>query len=248
MEHEKFTPTLNKPIVIGFGTGRCGTLSLQRLLDHQEGFTVSHEGCSFLPPLPVSPNFNMAIKYFNAQPGDMVGDVGWYWMCYVDRLIQMYDAKIIYVERDADEVAKSFWNIKKDGERYVKIPKGMIPFWRYPFLGTEFSYEQIRRTVELWQRAAVTLLSHFPKQIYAMNIDDLNDVGKVADMLLWLGIPEPKIRPEVHHANKARDVSAYNEQYAFLQSKARKWMEDEEMRDGAQVVVAGKVVDIYKGV
>ena len=101
-------------VIIGTGTGRCGTKSLARLLIRQRRSASSHElsvgGKDPVKALNIS-NKEFVLNKFKKhlkrlkQPNKCV--VGFYWLWSCGDLIEKYDAKIIYMFRDKKEVINS---------------------------------------------------------------------------------------------------------------------------------------------
>ena len=90
---------MNK-LVIGLGTGRCGTRSLTSLFQ-EWGIPSSHEKYR----LYWEPNK----KQLSEALGQMVSDVGFYWLNYVDLVIeQCPDAKFICLKRNKERMVASF--------------------------------------------------------------------------------------------------------------------------------------------
>jgi len=102
-----------KQIVIGLGTGRCGTLSLARFLNIQEGAEITHERAGyhigwngseekiakFLEEVSISDTFNL----------NLVGDVGFYYLSYVEFILNRYPkTKFICLQRDCLETVTSY--------------------------------------------------------------------------------------------------------------------------------------------
>ena len=99
-------------IVIGYGTGRCGTESLASFLNQQEGFNVTHEK-SGLAWYPILCDTDSSINEFVAREGLVIGDVAFSWIHYVSIVLRRFpDVKVINIRRDVDEVIESFWNYK----------------------------------------------------------------------------------------------------------------------------------------
>jgi len=87
-------------LVIGLGTGRCGTRSLTKLLK-EWGIPASHEKYR----LYWEPNK----KILQRALGEMVSDVGFYWLNYVDLVLEQYpDAKFVCLKRDKEKTVVSF--------------------------------------------------------------------------------------------------------------------------------------------
>ena len=111
---------MNKQLIISIGTGRCGSVSLSKFLSAQEYVSVLHEGRLD------SHKIRKLIKWGNDEKNlfewlefllsldgnKFVGDTGMYYLPYIEQIIEKYpQVKIIVMERDKEEVVKSY--IKK---------------------------------------------------------------------------------------------------------------------------------------
>lgn len=191
---------MRKRLVIGFGTGRCGTKSLARFLDRQPNVTVTHE---HLPSLfPQWGNYfdymSLMLKY---KESFTVGNVAYAWIEYIDRIITDFeDARIICLDRnDDDAVAESFWSYMHDMEVY-----GAHPRTSWPFMG-EPTLERIRDSIYLYKYKQRVLLSQFPQILHVMT-GDLNDRFKQAEILDHIGVPEDQMILKMSHDNKREDM------------------------------------------
>ena len=92
---------MNKKLVFGLGTGRCGTHSLADLFNSQKNFEVTHE-------LGDNPVLNWAFNdeclefYLNKitnRQSNHVGDVAFYLLPYVEAIINQFpeDADLLAV-------------------------------------------------------------------------------------------------------------------------------------------------------
>lgn len=114
---------MRKRIVIGLGTGRCGTLSLASLLDGQVSACVSHEGTPLdqggqawrrhawmhLPWEPDADRFEAVASAIESYPGRFVGDVGFYYLPYVEMLIDRFpNVRFVCLKRNRSQVLRSY--------------------------------------------------------------------------------------------------------------------------------------------
>ena len=123
-------------LIIGLGTGRCGSTSLSYLLSMQKDTFSFHEH----PPIISWSNdthivdfhikrFNILLNYF-----DYVIDIAHWWLPYVEKIININPESIfVCLKRDKMQTVSSFLKIKGNGQ------KGTInhwinhdnKFWRY---------------------------------------------------------------------------------------------------------------------
>lgn len=111
-------------LVIGLGTGRCGTLSLATLLNAQPRCTVSHELHPTLawhdPPAVAHAKLDQLLD----RPGVTVtGDIASYYLPFVDHLRELcrsrqLDTRFICLKRPRDQVIASFERKVSAGGRW----------------------------------------------------------------------------------------------------------------------------------
>lgn len=120
----------DKRLVIGLGTGRCGTVSLARLLSEQDGAAVLHEGadrcggaivCSagkpvsdritgHLPWIVDENRCRRRIDLLLHLPARLVGDTAFYYLPYVDCIASLAPLPVVFVclRRDREQTVESF--------------------------------------------------------------------------------------------------------------------------------------------
>jgi len=98
---------MDKKLVIGLGSGRCGTVSLRELLKHQ-GFDATHE----LELMPWEPDYNLCdsvIQKVLDRDNQLVSDIGYYYLPYLRRILTEYpNVKCVCLKRDQVQVIQSF--------------------------------------------------------------------------------------------------------------------------------------------
>ncbi len=109
MKNGQFVPRL----ILGVGTGRCGTLSLSRLLNRQPGLRVTHERQPYLPWKCESPRDLIAAR-LNALRADnagsaIAGDVAFYYLNYLPDALELDDRlRVVCLRRPKHEVVASY--------------------------------------------------------------------------------------------------------------------------------------------
>ena len=98
-----------RKLIMGLGSGRCGTNSLAVILDAQFKTNVSHERYFRLTWLPNYYYLNLTLDLIMRNHcGEFVGDVSYYYLPYVDHILDMYpDTKFVCIRRDAEDTIKS---------------------------------------------------------------------------------------------------------------------------------------------
>ena len=113
------TRDVNRCLVLGCGTGRCGTVSLAKFLNCHQHVSVLHEGAASERTHHVVPWYNGEnqlwswLSELESVRGDArwYGDVGPYFLPYIPLILEKYPtARIICLERHRKEVIKSYLN------------------------------------------------------------------------------------------------------------------------------------------
>lgn len=139
-------------IIIGLGTGRCGTQSLAHLLNLQKNAIVTHEknpdditwkgsqdiilsnlkefeltlqtGKSELSISHLPGNKDAIKKIENITHIEIVGDVGFYYLKYVDIILQHNPSvKFICLQRDEEDTVQSYINKSNGSKRWSLLEK-----------------------------------------------------------------------------------------------------------------------------
>ena len=127
-----------KQLIFGLGTGRCGTVSLTKLLNAQPGTKIKHEVYT-LPWEPDETKLYNSIHSILGYDSGRVGDVAYYWLPYISRILADYhDAKFICLYRDKESMVRSFIN-HTPGRNY----------WTKP--------DSIHQTLNKWERRVTDL-------------------------------------------------------------------------------------------
>lgn len=113
-----------KKLVIGLGSGRCGTVSLRDLLIHS-GFDTTHE----LELMPWIPDYNLCdeiIAKVLSRKSYFVSDIGYYYLPYISHIIEMYPTvKCVCLQRCIIKVVDSFMKFSK------------YNYWSIPYINRE---------------------------------------------------------------------------------------------------------------
>lgn len=194
----------NKNIIIGLGTGRCGTKSLEKLLNLQKNSFVSHELHEKFPMPPW--NFDEDLISFKmleilTRKEENIGDIGMYYLPYIEWLNSNFkNINFIALKRDKDSVIKSF--VKKisrplpNGRNHFKIHDGK--FWKldnlwdpqFPKFQKETLEECISEYYDYYYQQ-INLLNNINIKVF--NTLSLNNEKDVNDILDHVKIKNKKI-------------------------------------------------------
>lgn len=187
-----------KRVVIGIGTGRCGSVSLGHLLDAQVGADVGHESRPMLPWLHSESDFARKWRQLQDRNGELVGDVCHSWLPYVEDLVRVCpQVRIVCLQRDCAKIVDSFelkvarkrknhW-MEHDGRQWTKDARHDPTFPKY-------AVDDMREALALYCRdyyARVDeLIGKYPDNIRKWTTEEaLNTPEGMHDILDFVGIP-----------------------------------------------------------
>ncbi len=135
-------------VVLGCGSGRCGTVSLNLLLSKQDGFRVTHEYYTLPWELDLTEMWRAYYGLTVAGEGFRIAaDVAFYWLNYIPEIAKhAHDPKCVCLKRDKTETIESFirwsgcfnlWNPKfanfplaKQWPKYkLPLPQALGRYW-----------------------------------------------------------------------------------------------------------------------
>jgi hypothetical protein len=227
MNHDRSSQERSSPptIVLGMGTGRCGTHTLAELLNAQQDAVVTHEQ----PPLLVwsARDARTAIaarigRIKRTRAQRLIGDVASFYLPYVDAAIALEPSiRVVVLERPREEVVESFvrWLDRVHALPLNHWAAEPAPGWhhdpvwsrifpKYPIADRE---EAIRRYWDEYHETATTLAKRFPEnvRIFPMH-ETLNTDTGVADLLSFVGIPpESRVIPESRHRGRVEQFHVH---------------------------------------
>ena len=185
-------------VIIGCGTGRCGTVSLAVLLQAQEGVYATHERDPVLPWRIDLRLFSIRLAQFRQCDEPFVADVAFYYLPYIPYLLREFsDLRVIVLRRDKKETVRSF--LAKLGRRhhfleapqewgYQADPKWDPCFPKYPPMDLEAA---LHLYWEEYYWIADEYARKWPENIRIFEIDALNSERGQCEILKFTGIPEP---------------------------------------------------------
>ena len=176
-------------IVIGLGSGRCGTMSLAGLLNKQPCSMVTHENLTM--PWNRNPDIHeLRFKSLLSRDADLTGDVGYYWIIYVEDLLEVRsDTKFICLKRDREEVIESMWNHC----RGLNVHPTDDWFMVYPRYNTDrktavgLMWDEYCKLSEFFQ-------SKYPDSFRIFGMDLLNSEDGQREILSFAGIENPTLQ------------------------------------------------------
>lgn len=173
----------NKRIVIGLGTGRCGTDSFTRVLNEQKDVTAFHE--NFF--LQWKGDIVSAVLLYNhllaSRGSTIVADVAFYWINYAHDLIPLIpNTKWVCLWRDREEVVDSFDKHSKlrnywtspMSEHWDEGLENCLDFMMLSFPKYDLpKREAIGAYWDEYMRKAIRLEQRYPAHFMTIHMNDL---------------------------------------------------------------------------
>lgn len=183
MSYSLLIPKLmeNRRLIIGLGSGRCGTNSLTHLLNIQEDSEVTHEhhARGIFEVNVDSPNSVIVLCLIDmlGRENKIIGDVCHFWLRYV-RLIDSFrgDKRFICLKRDKESTVRSYLS--------YPVPENN-PIHDLDKEGLEVYYDQYYMKAEYYAE-------RYPDRFKIFNMEALNSEEGQRDMLNFVGYTNHK--------------------------------------------------------
>lgn len=208
----------NPHIVIGLGSGRCGTQSLARLLDAQPGAHVTHE--RVYQNIKWNGSEDRVLEMLEWARGldnpGLRGDVASYYLSYVDFILSRQpEARFICLRRPRNETVDSFMRITPGKNHWFDHGgEGWEPdMWddSFPSYPDKDKRAALTRYWNEYYAEAERLKAVYPERFRIFDTTALNDRKGQAELLRFAGVaPEqqrlkPGIRRNTHADRKRHD-------------------------------------------
>jgi hypothetical protein len=103
---------MNQPLILGIGTGFCGSRSLARVLNQQPGFQISVDDAPLLPWKRAGDREVLRERFARwrkVRTGQVLGDVAAFYLPYVEEIVALEPAvRIVCLKRPREEVVAAF--------------------------------------------------------------------------------------------------------------------------------------------
>lgn len=213
---EDSTLSLSPPqLVIGLGTGRCGTDSLAYFLDFQEGANVSHEMFKHkLTWQGAEKQIDKLLQWMQLQTDQcLVGDVAFAYLSYVGYILSRWpNAKFICLQRDRTETVESF--IKKTPGRNHWMQHDGVQWqadrWDvcFPQYAAASKAEALGVYWDEYYATAGELQATYPTAFRIFPTTTLNQLQGQQAILYFIGISHQQMRLPTHvHENQSPSVT-----------------------------------------
>lgn len=195
---------MTQSIVLGIGSGRCGSLSLVTVLNQQPGTSVTHEERPLLPwkretgERVICERF---ARFRRTRDANLLGDVATFYLPYIEDAIALEPSiRIVCLRRPREEVVRSFCRWL---ERSCALPTNHWaenpapgwyhePIWTriFPQYETQDREEGIGRYWDEYYEKVNELVARYPDQIRLFETEQaLNTEDGQREMLSFVGIP-----------------------------------------------------------
>lgn len=211
---------------VGCGTGRCGTTSLAKLIAGCEDAVCCHERRPLLPWAFNEESFQERVKWFSASTAGVTGDVAYFYLPYLEKLIgALPGLKIVCLERNRQAVIDSFmWKTRwqnrwydHDGGEWAEDPVWDRTFPKYDLKDKAEAigayWDEYRRGIRLVDRK-------FPDRVKLLSLAELNQIEGQRRIFDFLEIPEKSRR---YVKNPKYNARAPGER-AWSREEAFKWL------------------------
>lgn len=215
----KKTPS-KKHLLLGLGSGRCGTTSLTMLWNSQDDCFASHESLPLVPWEISEGRFTFHKERLQILM-DMhayVGEVCSSWLPYFEEIVRSFpNVRAVVLKRDKQSTVNSFYKITGSGK------KGAINHWMehdgtffkkdpwdlfFPTYESNNMKDAIGRYWEEYYQIAEMLCEKYPENIRIFSMDVLNDEEKQKELLRFCGFDNPKTSTKIElNKGSTRDGS-----------------------------------------
>lgn len=183
---------------IGTGPGRCGTKSLARILNELPGVKCWHEHyfrVKHYNTLDVQRMFAL----FTAHPAQLTGEVGVLWLMFIPLLrLQFPLFPVVCLHRPKDEVVESFsQRIKRRNKPWLLNLLGRVDQVTPDFFAAHWEWAEGQ-------------MKQIGPPVHHMEVNDLNDDGKLNELCDFLEIPEAQRRFPTERKHNV-GLAAYDE-------------------------------------
>lgn len=160
--------------IFGIGSGRCGTMSISKLLSKCPKVKVKHELMPRLPWKKDLQKLSDKIRRVKKIDAPIRGDIAYYNLNYVKELLELKNTKIVAIKRNKKETVKSYMRKTSNRNRNHWSPKGIEDsIWdkTYPTFNKDKDKEKaIEKYWDIYYRKVDQLLQKYPKKLSLFNM------------------------------------------------------------------------------
>ena len=178
-------------LLVGIGTGRCGTHSLAELLAQQPATTALHQPEPCLPWHVDHGWYHHVRELIDDTSADVVALVAWYYLNYVELFLRDYDARVICLQRDRATTIASIDRLTPEFDHWSNRPARANPTTEYRHLFPSYDVndkqEALGRYYDEYYRRAAEFHHVHPDRFRMMATEELNDESSVVALLRFAG-------------------------------------------------------------
>ena len=216
-------------IILGLGTGRCGTATLTRLLDKQAGVIAEHE--TVMLQWEVKPYlFKKAWEKITEPSSAYVANISFAWLPYIPLAVEKDpEVKCICIKRDRQQTIESFsqhfhrFNVWTHyASRHfdmVQHSNSMARCAGFPKFDAP-RLEAIGLYWDLYYQMSKGFQKKFPDNFHVWPIDAFNSEVGVSEMLTFAGLTETNVISGIKINERLRDGAISTRQSVLGEIKA----------------------------
>lgn len=185
-------------ILIGLGTGRCGTTSLAHILNSAEGCEITHETSA--ARLALSWKFSeegikKILKGFQSSGARVSGDVAFFYLPYVEWVAkEAPETTFICLKRNREETIESYMKKTMHRDHWSRKCTNSDPWDRlYPKFETDDKREAIGMYWDMYY-AEATRLEKSGVRIKTFDMNLMNTKEGVKEILEFCGLDSASAR------------------------------------------------------
>lgn len=186
-----------KRVIIGLGTGRCGTHTLTGLLDQQPGTVALHQPKPCLPWHPDYGWYRGVVELIESIEAPVVALVSWFYLNYVPVLARDFDATFICMQRDRDLTVDSILRLTPQFDNWSNQPVTASVSPEYRDLFPKYDVSDKREALERYWAEYYEIAREFeaerPDRVRTFPTEQFNSEAGVAELLAFAGYGEEAI-------------------------------------------------------
>ncbi|MEX0921387.1 MAG: hypothetical protein WD489_05965 [Rhodovibrionaceae bacterium] len=203
-------PAARGRLILGLGTGRCGSTSFTQLLQAQPGGCFSHEHPTVLPWAAATPGLRFHLQRFTllTQLFDFTGDVAHWWLPSLQGVMSFFpNFRAVVLRRDKQETIESFIKVKEgegkgsvnhwvahDGSYWKHVPWDRC----YPKYPVKTARDGIARYWDDYYAAAGKLAGAHPDKLRIFDMELLGSPAGQEEILRFCGFENPVLPGQIH--------------------------------------------------
>jgi hypothetical protein len=183
-------------LIIGLGTGRCGSVSLSKILSSQEDSYFTHEFGAIPRRWSRVTEFEKEFEKHIQSGKSFFGDVASYNLELSKHYLKSgIDLKAIILKRERSEVIRSFCSKAKDRNHWMDHDGNWWSHDDWDKCFPKFDATSREEAIGLYYDHYYNECEKLDQtKCFWMETPELNDEGKVIEMLSWCGFEDPIFR------------------------------------------------------